>query len=85
MKNVVIADDHSVVRHGLKRILSQSSDFSIVGEAASVSELRAVLLSQQEVHALVLDLSMPGGGGLEALGDIKSHYPTIAVLILSMH
>lgn len=84
MKTVVIADDHPIVRQGLKRILAQDENISVLAEADSVPQLRSVL-SAQLPDALILDLSMPGGSGLEALKEIKSNYPKLAVLILTLH
>ena len=85
MKNILIADDQSILRQGLKRILSKNSGFTIVAEAGSIPELRNVLSKVKNVDVLTLDLSMPGGSGLDALKEIKTNYPELAVLILSQH
>lgn len=83
MFRILIADDHAVVRQGLKQILADNlkADF---GEATSPHEV-ADLLRQQEWDAVILDLTMPGGGGLDVLKSIKHDYPKLPVLILSMH
>lgn len=84
MKKVIIADDHSIIRQGIKKIISESACYSVVGEAASVFELKNVL-KEQHADVLILDLSMPGGAGIETLKEIKGDYPKLPVLILSFH
>lgn len=84
MKKVIVADDHAIVRQGLKRILSCSSGFSVIAEAGTIQDLRTVL---KENHAdiLILDLSMPGGVGMEAIKEIKQYYPKLPILVLSFY
>ena len=79
---VIIADDHPIVRKGLKQILTEAGDMS-VDEAASIPELRERLL-QSVPQVLVLDVNMPGGSGLEFLAEVRQHYPRLPVLILSV-
>jgi DNA-binding NarL/FixJ family response regulator len=81
---VVIADDHAVVRQGLKQILASEEDFVVVGEARNIAETLACT-REVEWDVLVLDYSMPGGNGLLALKSIKQAHPRRPVLILSMH
>ncbi|MEO8156414.1 MAG: response regulator transcription factor [Betaproteobacteria bacterium] len=82
--NILIADDHTVVRQGLKQILAAEPDMSVVGEAKNFGEtLEAVRNVDWDV--LILDYSMPGGNGLQVLKEIKHAYPHRPVLILSMH
>ncbi len=82
--NILIADDHTVVRQGLKQILAAEPDMSVVGEAKNFGEtLEAVRKVDWDV--LILDYSMPGGNGLQVLKEIKHAYPARPVLILSMH
>jgi len=82
--NILIADDHTVVRQGLKQILAAEPDMSVVGEAKNFGEtLEAVRNMDWDV--LILDYSMPGGNGLQVLKEIKHAYPARPVLILSMH
>jgi DNA-binding NarL/FixJ family response regulator len=84
MIRVFLADDHPIVREGLKRILSETSDISIVGEADSGKEvLRA--LQNQTCDVLLLDLSMPGKNGMEVLKQLRISHPYLPVLILSIH
>lgn len=82
MTRILIADDHAVVRQGLKQILASALNSVLLGEAASVTEMFA-LLKQGEWDAVIMDLSMPGGSGLEALKQIKHDYE-IPVLVLSV-
>jgi two-component system, NarL family, invasion response regulator UvrY len=82
--NVIVADNHSIVRHGLKRLLELEPDINVVGEAHS-GNAALELLAENDVDVVVLDIKMPGRSGLETLKDIKRIYPDIHVLILSMH
>ena len=84
MIRVIVADDHAVVRQGLKQIVAQVPDMEIVGEAGTGDETMAVV---RDVPAdiLVLDLSMPGFGALEALREVRPLRPDLSVLILSVH
>ena len=84
MPNILIADDHEVVRKGLIQILAKSVPGTFVGEARNGQEALAKL--QKGRYALVLlDISMPGRGGLEVLKEIRGQWPRVPVLILSMH
>jgi DNA-binding NarL/FixJ family response regulator len=83
MIKICIVDDHEVVRKGLKNALSEVSDFKVVGEASNGKELFNVLT--EDVHVLVLDLSMPGRHGLELLEDLKSRFPKVAVVVFTIH
>ncbi|MBL8016892.1 MAG: response regulator transcription factor [Ignavibacteria bacterium] len=84
MINILIADDHSVVRRGIKQILSEESDMQVSGEAANSSEI-FTLLDQKQWDLLILDITMPGRSGLDALVEIKQKKPDLRILILSMH
>jgi two-component system, NarL family, invasion response regulator UvrY len=81
---VLIADDHPVVRHGLKQILATDSDMTVVGEAKNGNEAME-LARKLEWDVAVLDYSMPGRSGLELLSEIKREFPQRPVLVLSMH
>lgn len=81
---VLIADDHPVVRHGLKQILSADSDMTVVGEAKNGNEAME-LARKLEWDVAVLDYSMPGRSGLELLAEMKREFPQRPVLVLSMH
>ena len=81
---VLIADDHAIIRRGVKEILTDAPDVTDVGEAGNPQEvLRLVRTSRWD--AVVLDIGLPGRGGLDVLKDIKAEYPRLPVLILSMH
>lgn len=82
MIRVAIVDDHAIVRTGLRQFFSEQVDLRVVGEAASAREALD-LLRAQEIDVLVLDLSMPGQGGVDALAAIKARAPALPVLILS--
>ncbi|HXG00586.1 MAG TPA: response regulator transcription factor [Bacteroidota bacterium] len=84
MIRVIIADDHPMVREGLKKTLSEEVDIRIIGEARTAQETRA-LVSETEADVLVLDISMPGTSGLSLLQDIVRLKKDLRVLILSMH
>lgn len=84
MINVFIADDHAIVRQGLKQIVSETVDIRLGGEAADGHEtLRLVRSGTCDV--LVLDINMPGISGLDILGVLKVERPNLAVLVLSIH
>ena len=84
MIRVVIADDHPIVREGMHRILESESDIRVVSEASSGPEVLSLIRSM-DVDIVILDISMPGGGGIEALKAIKAEFPVIPVLMLSMY
>ena len=84
MLKILLADDHAVVRQGVKQILAEAFPQAIFGEAQNVPELLA-LVSGERWDIVVLDLAMPGGNGLEALKQIKHDHPPLPVLILSMY
>lgn len=81
---VIIADDHAIVRRGLRQILEHELDITVSGEASSAEEL-LTRLDQESFDVLVLDISMPGRSGLDALPEIRRRYSDMAVLILSVH
>jgi len=81
---ILIADDHAVVRQGLKQILATAFKRASFGEAATSQEALECVW-KQTWDIVILDLTMPGRSGLEVLTEIKQAYPTLPVLILSMH
>jgi two-component system invasion response regulator UvrY len=84
MIRILIADDHPIVRRGLKQILAEEPDLAVPGEAQNGQEVLQ-LLSQQEWDVLVLDINMPGRSGLEVLQEVKDRKPNLPVLIMSIH
>src|SRR4051812_10454646 len=81
---VLIADDHSMIRSGLRKILKEEADIEVTAEAATHSEVLSTL-SKDLPDLVLLDISMPGRDGLETLKEIKVLYPRLKVLMLSMH
>lgn len=84
MIRVLLADDHSVVREGLRHVLAGSPELSVVGEAGTGPEAIALATSERP-DVVLLDLTMPGAGGLEVLRNIRANLPDVRVLILSVH
>ena len=84
MISIVVADDHGIVREGLRRLLEAEPDFKVCGEAADGREvLRQVASSDPDV--VVLDITMPKLGGLETLDQIRSEHKRTKVVLLSVH
>jgi DNA-binding NarL/FixJ family response regulator len=81
---IVLADDHLMLRHGIKRIIEEAEDLVVVGEASDGLELLD-LLKKSTPDMVILDLSMPKLRGLEAATEIKTIYPKVKILILTMH
>jgi two-component system invasion response regulator UvrY len=81
---VLIADDHAIVRRGIRQILDETKDIVAAGEASTAAEIGS-LLEQGRYHAVILDVSLPGRSGLELLGDLKRTHPELPVLILTVH
>jgi len=84
MIRVLIADDHTIVRHGLRQILNVDQDIATVGEAQNGNEVLE-FLAANKVDVTVLDISMPGRNGLETLKEIHRLHPNVQVVVLSMH
>ena len=83
MINVFIADDHALIREGIKNLLSSISDIKLVGETANPYEIiEQIKINKCDV--LILDLSMPGKNGLDVLKEIKGIFPEIKILIMTM-
>jgi len=81
---VFIADDHAIVREGLKQILAESPDIIVAGEAENgVDAIK--LFRKSKCHVMLLDISMPDRSGIDVLKQVKTEHPEIAVLMLSMH
>ncbi len=84
MINVMIADDHAIVRQGLKQILSETDDINVTGEAET--GFQAIKIArQQDFDVMLLDISLPDRNGIDILKQIKKDRPNLAVLMLSMH
>lgn len=81
----MIADDHSVVRFGLKRFFSSQEDICVKGEAASGAEVLETLRRDSNWDLLLLDLSMPGIGGFELIARIRAEHKALPILVFSLH
>jgi DNA-binding NarL/FixJ family response regulator len=81
---VLVADDHAIVRRGLRQILAETQDILVGGEAATASEVLR-LVREQRFSAVILDISLPGASGLELLADLRKERPDVPVLILTVH
>jgi DNA-binding NarL/FixJ family response regulator len=84
MIRILVADDHTIVREGLKQILADVDDMAVRDEAGNGQEALAKI-REGEFDVVLLDISMPGRSGLEILKEIKADHPKLPVLILSMH
>ncbi len=84
MIKVILCDDHAMVRRGIRDTISEAVDVQVVGEAGSYPELREQLRAQA-CDVLVLDLNMPGRGGLEVLAALKEEGSPIKTLVVSMY
>ncbi len=84
MIRVILADDHAVMRDGLRHILETAGGFEIVGEASDGSATLA-LVERGAADVLLLDLSMPAPTGIELIQLVKRHAPSLRTLVLTMH
>lgn len=84
MTRLLIADDHAIVRWGLRRIFELAPEVQVIGEAANGAEVLE-RLQQDGVDLLLLDLNMPGLNGADLIVRIKTRWPGLAILVFSMH
>ncbi len=84
MKRIIIADDHEIVRAGLKQIIADDPELLVEGEAGDGQELLEKL-RKKKFDVVLLDMKMPGRSGLEILKQLKMEHPSLPVLVLSMH
>ncbi len=84
MIKILIADDHPLVREGLKKILKDESDMEVQFEARNSQEVLE-FIEGHDLDAVVMDISMPGKSGLDALKEIRQRFPKLPILFLSMH
>lgn len=84
MIRIVVADDHPIIREGLKRILGGVEDLVVVGEAGSGPETLD-LARRAQANVVLLDVSMPGRGGLETVQELKRLVPGVRILMLTVH
>ncbi len=83
-KKIVIAEDHTILREGLKALLSSITELEVVGEAEDGREAMK-LASELEPDLMLMDLSMPRMNGIEAIKEIKKHHPEIKILVLTVY
>ncbi|MCI5208294.1 MAG: DNA-binding response regulator [Candidatus Electrothrix sp. ATG2] len=81
---IIIADDHSLIRQGIKAMIAQEPGLEVIAEAADGRELLDAL-KKKHPDMVILDISMPQVSGIEALGEIHRLYPEIRILVLTMH
>jgi len=81
---VLLVDDHSIVRDGLKRILAATTDLQVAGEAAS-GEAALALVKANDYDVAMIDMSMPGLSGIDLIKRLKLEKPKLRILVLSMH
>ncbi len=84
MIRVVIADDHTLVREGLKQLLKAAGGIDVIGEARDGHDLLKAI-RESDFDVLLLDMSMPGKSGMELIKQVKSEKPRLRILVLSMH
>ena len=81
---ILLADDHVLIRHGIKNIIKKNEQLVVVGEVSNGKQLMS-FLEDSEIDLIILDISMPDIGGMEAIGLVKNKYPWIKILMLTMH
>jgi DNA-binding NarL/FixJ family response regulator len=84
MIRVVIADDHTLVREGLKQLLRAAGGIDVIGEARDGHDVLKIV-RESDFDVLLLDMSMPGKSGIELIKQVKSEKPRLRILVLSMH
>ncbi|MBT0569511.1 response regulator transcription factor [Curvibacter sp. CHRR-16] len=84
MIDVIICDDHAMIRRGIRDTLTEAVDLRVLAEAGNYGELKEQL-RQHPCHVVVLDINLPGRSGLETLSSIRESYPEVKVLIVSMY
>ncbi len=84
MIRILITDDHDIVRQGLKQIVAEHPGMIVAGEASNGQEALEMIMTR-DFDVAIIDIAMPGRGGLEILKDIKAHKPSIKIIMLSMY
>jgi two-component system, NarL family, invasion response regulator UvrY len=84
MIRILIADDHGIVRKGLKQIVAENPDMVVAGDAASGQEALE-LARVKDFDVAIIDIAMPGRGGLEILKDLRAEKPALKIIMLSMY
>lgn len=81
---VLIVDDHPIVRQGLRRLIEQEEDLTVCGEAETTREAKSAI-RELKPDVVIVDISLKQGDGIELVKDARAHYPTLPLLVLSMH
>jgi two-component system, NarL family, invasion response regulator UvrY len=84
MINILIVDDHRIVREGIKKIIQLETDIVVAGQAKDASEAIKII-SKNDIGVVILDISLPGISGLEAIKDLKTIKPAVKIIMLSMY
>lgn len=84
MVHITIADDHEIVRNGLKMLIDKEKDMKVQGEASSYSEL-IELLEEENIDLLILDLNLGDTNGIESIENVSNSFPTLPILVLSTY
>src|SRR5271156_2010625 len=84
VRRVLIVDDHPIVRQGLRRIMENEEDLMVCGEAETVRDAHTAI-RELRPDAVVADLSLKQGDGIELVRDVRAHFPKLPILVLSMH
>lgn len=84
MIRILIADDHPIMRKGLEQLFGETDDMRVTGEAHDGLQVLD-MLAKGSYELVLLDISMPGKNGLDVLKELQCHYPSLPVIILSMH
>lgn len=85
MINAVIADDHPLMREGVKKVIDNEMGIQVAGESSDGRELLTMLEDSPLPDIVILDITMPGKSGMDLIKDIKNLYPSLPILILSIH
>jgi DNA-binding NarL/FixJ family response regulator len=84
VRRVLIVDDHPIVRQGLRRLIEQEEDLAVCGEAETARDARAAI-KELNPDAVIVDISLKQGDGIELVRDARAHHPALPLLVLSMH
>lgn len=82
--NIVITDDHQIIREGLKKIFSQYDDLNVIAETSNINDLEK-LLGEKKIDFLMIDISLPDKSGLDFIKDIKLRFSDIKILVFSIY
>jgi two-component system response regulator NreC len=82
---VVLADDHTLVRHGIRKILESEPGITVVAEAADGDQAHALIEAHPDLDVLIIDLKMPGREAMTVLRDARAHAPGLRLIVLTMH